>query len=166
MILATDMGNSNTVIGGMDEASTHFVERVTTDTWKTDLEYMVSLESILDPHRIAVEELESAILSSVVPLLNAVIAEAVRKVTGLSCKLVSAGVETGINIRMDGPKHIDSDLTINSAATKTNRLLSVIVVNMGTVTPITVLGQNGDYMGDVIHPGLHVSLSALSGNTV
>ena len=142
MILAIDMGNSNIVIGGIDEASTHFMERITTDTRKTDLEYAVSLKSILDLHHIAAEDLEGAILSSVVPPLNAVITEAVRKVTGLSCKLVGAGMKTGMNIRMDDPKHIGSDLIVDSVAAKANYPLPIIVIDMGTATSITALDQN------------------------
>lgn len=165
MILAIDMGNSNIVIGGIDETNTHFMERITTDTRKTDLEYAVSLKSILDLHHIAAEELEGAILSSVVPPLNAVITEAVRKVTGLSCKLVGAGMKTGMNIRMDDPKHIGSDLIVDSVAAKANYPLPIIVIDMGTATSITALDQNGDYVGGIIHPGLRVSLNTLSGST-
>ena len=165
MILAIDMGNSNIVIGGIDETNTHFMERITTNTRKTDLEYAVSLKSILDLHHIAAEELEGAILSSVVPPLNAVITEAVRKVTGLSCKLVGAGMKTGMNIRMDDPKHIGSDLIVDSVAAKANYPLPIIVIDMGTATSITALDQNGDYVGGIIHPGLRVSLNTLSGST-
>ena len=165
MILAIDMGNSNIVIGGIDEANTHFMERITTDTRKTDLEYAVSLKSILDLHHIAAEDLEGAILSSVVPPLNAVIIEAVRKVTGLSCKLVGAGMKTGMNIRMDDPKHIGSDLIVDSVAAKANYPLPIIVIDMGTATSVTALDQNGDYVGGIIHPGLRVSLNTLSGST-
>ena len=165
MILAIDMGNSNIVIGGIDETNTHFMERITTDTRKTDLEYAVSLKSILDLHHIAAEDLEGAILSSVVPPLNAVITEAVRKVTGLACKLVGAGMKTGMNIRMDDPKHIGSDLIVDSVAAKANYPLPIIVIDMGTATSITALDKNGDYVGGVIHPGLRVSLNTLSGST-
>ena len=152
MILAIDMGNSNIVIGGIDETNTHFMERITTDTRKTDLEYAVSLKSILDLHHIAAEDLEGAILSSVVPPLNAVITEAVRKVTGLACKLVGAGMKTGMNIRMDDPKHIGSDLIVDSVAAKANYPLPIIVIDMGTATSITALDKNGDYVAASFTP--------------
>ena len=100
-----------------------------------------------------------------VPPLNAVITEAVRKVTGLACKLVGAGMKTGMNIRMDDPKHIGSDLIVDSVAAKANYPLPIIVIDMGTATSITALDKNGDYVGGVIHPGLRVSLNTLSGST-
>ncbi|MFR9308336.1 MAG: type III pantothenate kinase, partial [Lachnospiraceae bacterium] len=48
MILAIDMGNSNIVIGGIDEQHSYFMERITTDTRKTDLEYAISIKNILE----------------------------------------------------------------------------------------------------------------------
>ena len=48
MILTLDMGNSNIVIGGIDEKNTYFMERITTDTRKTDLEYAVSIKNIFE----------------------------------------------------------------------------------------------------------------------
>lgn len=66
MILTIDMGNSNIVIGGIDDSQTYFVERVTTNRGKTDLEYAVNIKSILEIHNVPVSSIEGAILSSVV----------------------------------------------------------------------------------------------------
>ncbi len=52
MILAIDMGNTNTVIGGIDEERTYFIERVTTDQGRTDTEYAVSFKNILEMNQI------------------------------------------------------------------------------------------------------------------
>ena len=54
MILTIDMGNSNIVIGGIDDSQTYFVERVTTNRGKTDLEYAVNIKSILEIHNVPV----------------------------------------------------------------------------------------------------------------
>ena len=67
MILAIDMGNTNTVIGGIDEKKTYFIERVTTDQNRTATEYAVSIKNILEMCDIDVADIEGAILSSVVP---------------------------------------------------------------------------------------------------
>ena len=74
-------------------------------------------------------------------------------------------MKTGMNIRMDDPKHIGSDLIVDSVAAKANYPLPIIVIDMGTATSITALDKNGDYVGGVIHPGLRVSLNTLSGST-
>lgn len=165
MILAIDMGNSNIVIGGIDEKNTWFMERITTDTRKTDLEYAISIKNILELHHIDSDDLEGAILSSVVPPLNPVLLTAVKKVTGLTCRLVSSGMKTGMNIRMDDPKKVGSDLIVDSIAAKANYPLPIIVIDMGTATTIYAVDQRGDYVGGIIYPGLRVSLDSLSSRT-
>ena len=59
MILTIDMGNSNIVIGGIDDSQTYFVERVTTNRGKTDLEYAVNIKSILEIHNVPVSSIEA-----------------------------------------------------------------------------------------------------------
>ena len=144
MILALDMGNSNIVIGGIDEKHTYFMERITTDIRKTDLEYAISIKNIFEIHHLDPREVEGAILSSVVPPLNPIIQAAVRKVTGMPCKLVGAGMKTGMNIRMDDPKKVGADLIVDSVAAKAEYPLPIIVIDMGTATTITVVDKNGD----------------------
>lgn len=67
MILAIDMGNTNIVLGGIDEKQTYFIERVTTDQGRTDTEYAIHFKNILEMHHIQLSDIEGAILSSVVP---------------------------------------------------------------------------------------------------
>ena len=110
MILAIDMGNTNTVIGGIDENKTYFIERVTTDHSRTDTEYAVSFKNILEMNHILPSQIEGAILSSVVPPLNTNILRAAQKVTGHKPLLVGSGMKTGINILMDNPKTVGSDM--------------------------------------------------------
>ena len=165
MILAIDMGNSNIVIGGIDEKTTYFMERITTDSRKTDLEYAVSIKNIFEIHHLDPASVEGAILSSVVPPLNPVLTAAVWKITGKHLKLVGAGMKTGMNIRMDDPKKVGADLIVDSVAAKAEYSLPIIVIDMGTATTITVVDKHGDYIGGVIHPGLRVSLDTLSSRT-
>ena len=165
MILAIDMGNSNIVIGGIDEKGTYFMERITTDLRKTDLEYAVGIRNIIELHRVHVKDIEGAIMSSVVPPLNPILVAAVRKVTGLECRLVGSGMKTGMNIRMDDPKKVGADLIVDSVAAKANYPLPIIVIDMGTATTITAVDSRGDYIGGIIYPGLRVSLDTLSSNT-
>ena len=165
MILAIDMGNSNIVIGGIDEKGTYFMERITTDLRKTDLEYAVGIRNIIELHRVHVKDIEGAIMSSVVPPLNPILVAAVRKVTRLECRLVGSGMKTGMNIRMDDPKKVGADLIVDSVAAKANYPLPIIVIDMGTATTITAVDSRGDYIGGIIYPGLRVSLDTLSSNT-
>ena len=79
MILAIDMGNTNIVLGGIDEKETYFIERVTTDQGRTDTEYAIHFKNILEMHHIQLSDIEGSILSSVVPPLNTTILSAVEK---------------------------------------------------------------------------------------
>ena len=80
MILAIDMGNSNIVVGGIDEQKTYFEERITTDDRKTSLEYAIVLKNILEIHKVKRTDIEGTIISSVVPPLNAPLSSAVKKI--------------------------------------------------------------------------------------
>ena len=77
MILAIDVGNTNIIIGVIDAKKTYFVERITTTIGKPNLEYAVALKSILEIYHIAPDQLDGAIVSSVVPPLNRTILAAI-----------------------------------------------------------------------------------------
>ena len=116
MILAIDMGNSNIVVGGIDDKRTYFEERITTDDRKTSLEYAIMLKNILEIHRVKRGDIEGSILSSVVPPLNAPLSSAVKKITGKRPLLVGSGMKTGLNIKMDNPKAVGGDRIVAAVA--------------------------------------------------
>ncbi len=165
MILAIDMGNTNIVIGGIDAAQTYFVERITTNHVKTGMEYAINIKNILEIHNIDKSQVEGTILSSVVPPLNATISSAVKKIFGFRPKLVGSGMKTGLNIIMDNPKTVGSDMIVDAVAASKEYPLPAIIIDMGTATTMSVLDQKGNYTGGVILPGLRVSLDSLSSKT-
>ncbi len=165
MILAIDMGNTNIVLGGIDEHKTYFVERITTNQAKTDLEYAVNLKDILEIYDIHSSQIEGAILSSVVPPLNITILKAVEKILGKKPLLVGSGMKTGLNIMMDNPKTVGSDMIVDAVAAIHEFPKPIIIVDMGTATTMSVVDKSGSYCGGVILPGLKVSLDSLSGKT-
>ena len=165
MILAIDMGNSNIVIGAIDDKKTYFVERVTTNHGKTDLEYAINIKNILEIHSIPFSEIEGAIVSSVVPPLNSTIISAVKKIFGFRPMLVGSGMKTGLNIIMDNPKAVGSDMIVDAVAAIRNYPCPIIIIDMGTATTMSVVDFGGNYIGGVLLPGLKVSLDSLSGKT-
>ena len=82
MILAIDMGNTNIVVGCIDDEKTYFVERISTDKSKTALEYAVSFKTVLELYSIDIATVEGAIISSVVPPLTNALIEAVENIIG------------------------------------------------------------------------------------
>lgn len=165
MILAVDIGNTNIVIGVIDAKKTYFVERLTTTIGKTNLEYAITLKSILEIFHIDPAKLEGAIVSSVVPPLNRTILAAIRKITGLTARLVGSGMKTGLNIRMDNPRSVGSDMIVNSIGALAQYPPPLIIIEMGTATTMSVIDPDGRYIGGAILPGLRVSMDSLSAST-
>ena len=165
MILTIDMGNTNIVIGAIDDEKTYFVERVTTNHAKTDLEYAVNIKSVLEIHNIPQSEITGGIISSVVPPLNSTLKSAIKKLFGFEPMLVGSGMKTGINILMDNPKTVGADMIVDAVAAIRDYPCPIIVIDMGTATTMSVVDASGNYIGGVILPGLKVSLDSLSGKT-
>jgi len=165
MILAIDMGNTNIVIGAIDDEKTYFVERVTTNHDKTDLEYAINIKSIFEIYSIPLSGISGGIISSVVPPLNAALKSAVKKVFGFEPLFVGSGMKTGINILMDNPKTVGADMIVDAVAAKKDYPCPIIIIDMGTATTMSVVDASGNYIGGVILPGLKVSLDSLSNKT-
>ncbi len=162
MILAIDMGNTNIVIGGIDEQKTYFEERITTVHSRTSTEYALLIKDILELHSIDKSQIEGGIVSSVVPPLNAPIQSAIKKIFGRRPLMVGAGMKTGLNIIMDNPKTVGSDQIVDAIAALQEDPCPIIVIDMGTATTMSVIDKSGNYTGGVILPGLKVSLDSLS----
>ena len=165
MILAIDIGNTNTFIGGIDTAKTYYNESITTTIGKTNLEYAITLKSILEIYHISPSQIEGAIISSVVPPLNRTIHAAVKKITGINAMQVGSGMKTGLNILMDNPKSVGSDMIVNSVGALSEHEPPLIIIEMSTATTMSVIDQKGRYIGGAILPGLRVSLDSMSSST-
>ena len=98
MLLALDVGNTNIVIGFLDESGIRNIARLETDRDKTAHEYAISLRQVIEFSGIAPEQVDGAILSSVVPPINGALVAAVRMITGIRPLVVGPGMKTGLNI--------------------------------------------------------------------
>lgn len=165
MLLAIDVGNTNTVIGCIDNNEISHVFRMVTDISKTEYEYAVGIKNILDFKGIGCERFDGAIVSSVVPPLVDVMKAAARHLTGHNPVVVGAGVKTGMNILIDNPAQLGSDLVADGVAAIASYKLPVIVFDMGTATTISVIDQNACFLGGALFPGLALSMNALSRGT-
>lgn len=161
MLLAIDMGNTNIVIGCIDEGKTVFVERLCTDPSKTELEYAIGFKTVLELYGIQSSSIEGAIISSVVPPLTHIIEAAVEKIIGRKAMVVGPGIKTGLNILMDDPKGVGADLIVDAVAGISKYGAPLIIIDMGTATTITAIDKDRNYIGGVIIPGLKVSLDSL-----
>ncbi|MBQ8592630.1 MAG: type III pantothenate kinase [Lachnospiraceae bacterium] len=165
MLLAIDMGNTNIVIGCIDDERIYFEERLSTDESKTELEYAMGFKTVLDLHGIDGSKIEGAIISSVVPNLVNIVKEAVIKIVGKEPLVVGPGVKTGLNIFMDNPKQVGGDRVVNAVAGLQEYGAPLIIVDMGTATTCCVVDKDQNYIGGIIMPGVNVALEALVART-
>lgn len=162
MILAIDIGNTNIVAGCVDEGKTYFIERLSTDRSKTELEYAIVIKNVLDIYGISPEELEGGIVSSVVPQITTIVKIAAEKILKKEILVVGPGVKTGLNILMDNPAQLGSDLVADAVAGIHEYPVPLIIFDMGTATTVSVVDKNKNYIGGMILPGIQTSLDALT----
>ena len=109
-----------------------------------------------------VETVEDVIISSVVPPVFNAVRTGAYKVTGLTPMVVGPGIKTGLNIQMDNPASVGSDLIVAAVAALQEYTAPLMLIDMGTATTITVVDQGNNYIGGAIIPGVRVSAEALS----
>ena len=166
MLLAIDIGNSNVVIGCLNEQNeTIKLFRMVTDLKKTDDEYAAGMKTILDHNGLDCSAFEGAIICSVVPPLTEIFRGAVERITGHRALVLGTGVKTGLNVMIDNPATLGSDLVAASVAAMADFPLPVIVFDMGTATTITVVDKGNKFLGGAIVPGVALSMNALSSGT-
>lgn len=165
MILAVDIGNTNIVIGCIEGEKVRFVERVSTDLSKTELEFAVEFKTLFDLYRIGIKDIKGSIISSVVPPLNNIVRSAMEKLLRIRPLLVGPGLKTGLNILMDNPGQVGSDLIVNAVAGLQYYGAPLILIDMGTATTISVVDEKKNYVGGMIMPGVKVSLESLVNRT-
>ena len=162
MILAIDIGNTNIVIGCIEERKCVFVERLSTVRTKTELEYAIDIKSVLDIYHIRRDDLEGGIISSVVPEITTVAKLAVEKILKKEPLVVGAGIKTGLNIRIDNPAQLGSDLVVDSVAALAEYPAPMLIFDLGTANTVCVIDKNKNYIGGMIYPGIGVSLESLT----
>ena len=165
MILALDVGNTNIVIGCIENGEIDNIFRIRTDRNQTAIEYAVKLKEILDIFGVDVNCFDGAIMSSVVPQVTEPLMDAIKCLTGIKCKTVGAGMKTGLNVCIDDPGTLASDLAVGAVAAIHYYGVPCIVVDMGTATTITLTDGKNRFLGGAIMPGVNLSYSALSSGT-
>ncbi len=156
MLLAIDVGNTQTVFGLFegDRLSEQF--RVGTDPTHTGDELAVMLRAFVQ-----LDTLEGIVLSSTVPQLVREYEAFSERWVGAELLVLGPGVATGIPIRYDNPRELGPDRIANAVASLERHGAPSIVVDFGTSTNFDVVSAAGEYVGGVLAPGLEISMDAL-----
>jgi len=165
MIFAIDAGNTTIVAGGLVDGTPVFTATLSTVESRTGDEYAILLQNLMEMRGVDTAVIEGAIISCVVPSLTAKLRDAMRTVTGKRPLVVGPGIKTGLNILLDSPGQMGSDLVAIAVGALGHYKLPCITVDMGTATILGVLDGSGNYIGGAICPGLPLSLAALAAGT-
>jgi type III pantothenate kinase len=156
VLLAVDVGNTQTVLGLYESDTLVEDWRVATDRTRTGDELAVLLGGLLDP-----DSVDGICLSTTVPSI-------LREWQGLAERwahapllVVGPGVKTGIPIRYDDPREVGPDRIVNAVAARERYGAPAIVVDFGTSTNFDVVSKEGEYVGGVLAPGIEISMEAL-----
>lgn len=162
MLLAIDIGNTNIVIGCIQDDEILFEARIATDRTRTSDQYGVEIKNMLEAFGVKKEELGDCIISSVVPPVFNSVRTGVIKIIGKQPIVVGPGLKTGLNIQVDMPSQVGSDRIVIAVAALAEYEAPLILMDLGTATTIEVVEPGNVYMGGVIIPGVKVSVDALT----
>ena len=163
MLFTIDIGNSNIVIALMknkDEIT--FMARTKTIKNGDEEYYYRTISKIFDENNINADEIEGAILSSVVPEITQAVAKAAGEIADTDTILVTYQSETGITICTDNPEKVGNDLIVDAVCGINEYEGDLIIFDMGTATTCSVIDRERNYLGTIIIPGMAISAQALS----
>lgn len=161
MILAVDVGNTQTVLGMFEGRTLDGHWRVSTDATLTADELRIKIGGLLAGEDMGWSDVSRIIVSSVVPRLTDAYEEVAQRATGRAAMVVGPGLKTGMPIRYDNPHEVGADRIVNGVAAFAAFGGPVLVVDFGTATTIDVVDAEGGYLGGTISPGLETSADAL-----
>lgn len=156
MLLAVDVGNTQTALGLYDGADLRDHWRLATESSTTADELGVVLSGLLD-----FDLVEGICLASTVPVLIREWETLAGKWAHAPLLVVGPGVKTGLTIRYDDPREVGPDRIVNAVAARERYGAPVIVVDFGTSTNFDVVSPEGEYVGGVLAPGIEISMDAL-----
>jgi type III pantothenate kinase len=162
MLLAIDIGDTNIVIGGIQDDVIRFKARIATDRTRTSDQYGVEIKNMMEAFGVQVSDISDCIISSVVPPVFNSVRTGVVKILGKQPMVVGPGLKTGLNIHMDVPSQVGSDRIVIAVAALAEYKAPLILMDMGTATTIEVVEPENIYAGGVIFPGVMISLDALT----
>jgi type III pantothenate kinase len=166
MLLALDVGNTNTVLGLYDLSAkpvpalvAHW--RVSTHRTQTADEYGVFFVNLFNLHGLSTDQVKHIIISSVVPPVESTLLQVCEDYFKIKPLFVEPGIKTGMPVLVDNPAELGADRLVNAIAAFEKYGGPAIVVDFGTATTFDVVSAKGEYLGGIISPGLGISADAL-----
>ncbi|MGC1852524.1 MAG: type III pantothenate kinase [Solirubrobacterales bacterium] len=161
MLLAVDVGNTQTHLGAFDGERLVEHWRFQTRAGATGDELAERIAGMLALSGIGLGDLRAVCVSSVVPPLGTQYEQLTERYMDATCLTIGPGVKTGMPIRIDNPLEVGADRLVNAVAAYERFKGACVVVDFGTGINFDAVSEAGEYLGGAIAPGLEVSLTAL-----
>jgi type III pantothenate kinase len=163
MLLAIDVGNTQTVVGLFDPVELVDHWRIVTVAERTSDELALLLRQFLGWVPGAGDKISGIAISSVVPRMTASLRDMAERHFSVTPLIIEPGVRTGMPILYENPKEVGADRIANAVAAYDLYGGPSIVVDFGTATTLDAVSAKGEYLGGAIIPGIEVSMDALFG---
>lgn len=161
MLLAIDIGNTNITIGLFDGDEIEGTFRMTTKMPRTSDEYGIFFYNILHSRGLHREQVDAAIIASVVPDVNHHIINGLIKYFNVTPIVVGPGIKTGIKIAIPNPKEVGADRIVDAVAAYEIYGGPVLVIDYGTATTHDLVLEDASLVGGVTSPGIRIAAHAL-----
>ncbi len=163
MLLAVDVGNSQTVVGVFDGDDLPRHWRISTESERTPDELALLIGGLMRYAGLTFpDDVDGLVVSSVVPAVTEMLRVMAHKYIDAVPLVVGPGVRTGVPIAVDNPREVGADRIVNTLAAHAELGGPGIVVDFGTATSFDVYGEAGDFLGGAIAPGVATSVAALA----
>lgn len=165
MLLAVEVGNTNTSFGLFSEAGNLVSSyRLSTERERMPDEWFAMLAALLASDRHSLQEVDGVIISSVVPSVTTWLIDMTRSRLGIDPVVVSGDLDIGLGLDVEEPRQLGADRIVDCVATFARYGGPAIIVDLGTATTFDVIGLDGTYLGGAIAAGVGTSLKALATN--
>lgn len=165
MLLAIDVGNTETKVGVFDEGSRELrnMWRVTTESRRTADEYGVFLTQLFATQKLSTADVRAVAIASVVPRLDQTLADVCARFFNVAPKLLKPETQTLIPVLTERPSEVGADLIACAIGARDAYGAPLIVISYGTATVLMAISPEGAYLGTAIAPGIAISVDALVG---
>jgi type III pantothenate kinase len=161
LLLAIDVGNTNTVFALYREREALGQWRISTVRERTADEYAAALTQLMALKGFGQGDVGAAAICSVVPQALTPLKSMCQEFFNCTAKVVGENLGVGIQITIDNPREVGADRLVNAVAAHGRYRGPLIVVDFGTATTFDVVDEDGRYCGGVIATGINLSLEAL-----
>ncbi len=165
LLLAIDVGNTQTVVGLFDEEALIASWRLGSVARRTTDELAILMEGLFRVGEHQISDVARVVIASVVPPLGPTLEEMAKRYFGAKPLVIGPGTRTGIAIKYENPNEVGADRIVNTVAGHHLYGGPLIIADFGTAITFDAVSSDGEYLGGAIAPGLGIALEALIDKT-